>query len=158
LGSVPWDWDLLREDGGTEGAMKRKRASRFSLESNTAAPQPDDLPDIVHEAGTRSFHRCASPRIGNAAWKHGFAVGSYSHDGFVLALHLPKHPVRDLEVDDAAADDDSVDDEPPDIQAEIEVGTGCSRHAERKNLAVDDVVVVDPRDPCSLRRRSFARS
>jgi hypothetical protein len=81
-----------------------------------------------------------------------------SHDGPVLALHLPKHPVRDLEVERAVAADDSVDDESPDIQAEIEGGTGCSRHAERKNLAVDVVVVVDPRDPCSLRRRSFARS
>jgi hypothetical protein len=115
------------------------------------------LPDIVHEAGIRSFHPCASPRIGNAACrKHGFAVDS--HDGPVLALHLPKHPVRDLEVERAVAADDSVDDESPDIQAEIEGGTGCSRHAERKNLAVDVVVVVDPRDPCSLRRRSSARS
>jgi hypothetical protein len=119
------------------------------------------LPDIVHEAGIRSFRPCASPRIGNAAYrKHGFAVDS--HDGPVLARHLPKHPVLDRGVDvvvaAAAAADDSVDDEPPDIQAEIEVGTGCFRHAERKNLAVDDVVVVDPRDPCSLRRRSFARS
>jgi hypothetical protein len=145
---------------GTEGTMKRKRASRFSLESNTAAPRRMIyLPDIVHEAGIRSFHPCASPRIGNAACrKHGFAVDSHSHDGPVRALHLPKQPVLDLEADVVvAADDDSVDDEPPDIQAEIEVGTGCSRHAERKNLAVD-VVVVDPRDPCSRRRRSFARS
>lgn len=113
------------------------------------------LPDIVHEAGIRSFHPCVSPRIGNAAGKHGFAVDS--HDGPVLALHLPKHPVRDLEADVVVADD-SVDDKPPDIQAEIEGGTGCSRHAERMNLAVDVVVVVDPRDPCSLRRRSIARS
>jgi hypothetical protein len=141
--------------------MKEKTSKSIQprVKYSCTPPRMIYLPDIVHEAGIRSFHPCASPRIGNAAWKHGFAVDS--HDGPVLALHLPKHPVLDLEVDVvvvvAAADDDSVDDEPPDIQAEIAVGTGCSRHAERKNLAVD-VVVVDPRDPCSLRRRSFARS
>lgn len=137
--------------------MKGRRASRLSLEVkySTAAPRRMIyLPDIVHEAGIRSSHPYASPRTGNAACrKHGFAVDSYSHDGPVLVLRCPKHPVLDLEVDVVAADD-PVDDEPPDIQAEIAVGTGCSlRHAERKNL-----VVVDPRDPCSLHRRSFARS
>ena len=117
------------------------------------------LPDIVHEAGIRSFHPYASPRIGNAASKkHGFAIDSYSHDGPVLVLRCPKHPVLDLEVDVVVAA--AVDNEPPDIQAEIAVGTGCSlRHAERKNLAVNVVVVVvDPRDPCSRHRRSSARS